>query len=251
VLTATGGRRAENVIEKVRLVKSREEIAWLEKAGALTDAAIEAAAAVIRPGARDYDIAAASVGTLTAGGSEFFCIDPIVCAGWRSGTPHSNRGGSIVEAGDPVFLEMGATLARYTCPIMRTRVAGTPSPELAELAAYSSDCLAAMIDTIRPGVLARDVAAAGRKVLLPILDKVAFHHVYGYSLGIAYPPTWIENGYFFLMAHEETPIEAGMVFHLPLTLRRLGRYGAGFSEAVEVTAGGARIFSRLPRSLAG
>ncbi len=151
-----------------------------------------------------------------------------------------------------MFLEVGATLARYTCPIMRTRVEGKLSVELSELAAYSSDCLAAMIEVMRPGIRAMDVAAAGSKVLAPIIDRIVFHHVYGYSLGIAYPPTWIENGSFFLMADNPAPLEAGMmVFHLPLTLRSLGRFGAGFSEAVEITETGARVFSRLPRQLTG
>ena len=108
-----------------------------------------------------------------------------------------------------------------------------------------------MIDAMRPGARACDVAEEGRKVLAPILDRVAFHHVYGYSLGISYPPTWIENGFFFLMPHNKAMLEPGMVFHLPLTLRLLGRFGAGFSEAVEITATGARAFSVIERSLMG
>ena len=41
-----------------------------------------------------------------------------------------------------------------------------------------------------------------------------------------------------------------MVFHLPLTLRKLGEYGAGFSETIIVTETGAEPLSRLPRQLA-
>ena len=40
-----------------------------------------------------------------------------------------------------------------------------------------------------------------------------------------------------------------MVFHLPLMLRVLGQYGAGFSEAVIVTENRAEVLSKLPRSL--
>jgi Xaa-Pro dipeptidase len=92
--------------------------------------------------------------------------------------------------------------------------------------------------------------AVGRKVLEPILDQIVFHHVYGYSLGIGFPPTWIENPYFLLVAENEAPLRSGMVFHLPLMLRLLGRFGAGFSEAVEITQDGPRIFSRTKRRLA-
>ena len=40
-----------------------------------------------------------------------------------------------------------------------------------------------------------------------------------------------------------------MVFHLPLTLRRLGEYGAGFSETVIITEDGNESLSTIPRSL--
>ena len=106
------------------LAPGGEEIWWVREAHS-TGTIRRHLVAVPLSGAAATDAAAIRE---IAGGSDFFCIDPIVCVGWRSGTPHSNRGGSVVAEGDPVFLEMGATLARYTCPIMRTRVAGKPSP---------------------------------------------------------------------------------------------------------------------------
>ena len=40
-----------------------------------------------------------------------------------------------------------------------------------------------------------------------------------------------------------------MVFHLPLTLRVLGKYGAGFSETKIINDNGIEIMSKLPRSI--
>ena len=53
----------------------------------------------------------------------------------------------------------------------------------------------------------------------------------------------------YLSADNHNPLVEGMVFHLPLTLRRLGEYGAGFSETVIIGADGAQPLSRLPRTL--
>ena len=39
------------------------------------------------------------------------------------------------------------------------------------------------------------------------------------------------------------------MFHLPLTLRKLGEHGAGFSETVIITADGAESLSKIPRTL--
>jgi Xaa-Pro aminopeptidase len=53
-----------------------------------------------------------------------------------------------------------------------------------------------------------------------------------------------------LTERNPTPLEAGMVFHLPMNLRVKGQYGAGHSEAVVVTEAGGEILSKLPRELA-
>ena len=81
-------------------------------------------------------------------------------------------------------------------------------------------------------------------------NQIAFHDLFGYPVGIGYPPNWIENPAFYLGADNYNPLQAGMVFHPPLTLRRLGEYGAGFSETLIVTETGAEPLSKLPRQLA-
>ena len=100
-----------------------------------------------------------------------------------------------------------------------------------------------------PGITASDVARAASEVLKPIRDKIAFHDLYAYPVGIGFPPNWIENPAFYLSVDNHARIDAGMVFHLPLTLRILGQYGAGFSETLIVTETGAETLSTLPRSL--
>ena len=52
-----------------------------------------------------------------------------------------------------------------------------------------------------------------------------------------------------LPANNSNQIESGMVFHLPLTLRVLGEYGAGFSETIIINDNGIEIMSKLPRSI--
>ena len=132
---------------------------------------------------------------------------------------------------------------------MRTVTSNTPSKAIQELADYSNACVEAIVNTIKPGIAASDVAAAGRKALEPIREKIAFHDLYAYPVGIGFPPNWIENPAFYLSADNNNPLEAGMVFHLPLTLRVLGQYGAGFSETLIITNSGAETMSSLPRTL--
>jgi Xaa-Pro aminopeptidase len=172
-----------------------------------------------------------------------------VCVGWRAGAPHSNRGGEKVRDGDPVWLEFGGCFARYTAPIMRCGVAGKPSDELKELADTSNAVIDAILPKLRAGTPASAVAAAGRRAIEPILDKIAFHHHYGYSVGLSFAPSWRDSGHYVINAKNDRPLAAGMVFHLPMMLRVKGRFGAGFSETVIIREGPPEILSHQPRSL--
>ena len=237
------------IVENIRLVKSAAEHGYIRAAATITDAGSKAASEAVKEGASDFEIAAAAQNALALADSEFYSLEPIICVSWRASAPHSPRGGTRVQSGDSVFVELSGVKGRYHSPLMRTTAAGTPKPEVRELADYSNAVVETLVQTIKPGILGSDVAAAGKKVLAPIRDKIAFHDLYAYPVGIGFPPNWIENPAFYLSADNHNPLKEGMVFHLPLTLRRLGEYGAGFSETVIIGPNGAEPLSTLPRSL--
>ena len=249
LLSQLNGEPTKGLIEKLRLVKSSAEQQYVREAAAITDAGVKAAVAAIAVGKDDHEIGEAAGSALLTHKSEFLALEPIICVGWRSGAPHSPRGGTRVEPGDPVFIELSGVRARYHSPLMRTVSADSPRDGLQELADYSNACVEKIVDTIKPGITASDVALAASEVLKPIRDKIAFHDLYAYPVGIGFPPNWIENPAFYLSVDNHARIDAGMVFHLPLTLRILGQYGAGFSETLIVTETGAETLSTLPRSL--
>jgi Xaa-Pro dipeptidase len=237
------------IVEGVRVVKSAEEIAVIREAAAITDRGMKAALEAVREGALDHDVAAEGTRALVAGGSHYMCIEPIVAVGPKAGLAHSTYGGTRVGPGDTVFIELGACVHRYTAPLMRTAVAGPPSDAMVRLAACSRGAIEAMLELMRPGARACDVAAAGRRAIAPVESDVVFHYIFGYSVGVGFPPSWLEESNFYLRSDNPAELRAGMVLHLPLTLRIFGRLGVGFSETVLVTPGGAEPLSALERSL--
>ena len=238
-----------NLVERVRLVKSSAEQAYLREAAVTTDAGTKAALDTVGEGVVDYDIAAAALEAMVRAGSEPIVSDPYVCVGWRTGAPHSNRRGTVARAGDPVFVELGGTRARYTAPMMRCAVLGEPSPEIRELADTSVRAHTALVGALKAGVTVSDVAAVGRAAVEPVLDRIVFHHTYGYPVGLSFPPIWLDCPHFPLYAGNTATLEAGMVFHVPVMLRVKGQYGVGCSETVIITEDGADVLSELPREL--
>jgi Xaa-Pro dipeptidase len=237
------------VVERVRLVKSEAEIALMREAAAITDNAVAAGFAAIAECRHDYEVAAAVAEALYRDGSDLVCWGPIVAAGYRGGLAHSSHNGYRIQRGDTVFIEVTGQRKRYTAPLMRTAVLEKPSGRQRKLADASAGAVAAIMAAAKAGTPARDIAAAGLKPLAPALDGVIFHHNFGYPVGIGYPPSWIETLGFFLRANNPEPVEAGMVFHLPMSLRVLGEFGICLSHTMLVTANGGVSLTQSPAVL--
>ncbi|MCW8977966.1 MAG: Xaa-Pro peptidase family protein, partial [Marinobacter sp.] len=119
------------LLKQIRIVKSDAEIRCLRESARITAEGFRAAVAAVQPGVTDNDIAAEGARALLAAGSEFMSMQPIVVTGRRSSVIHCNHKRTVVQKGDPVFLEFGSAWNRYTAPMMQTVVAGgEPSAEM-------------------------------------------------------------------------------------------------------------------------
>jgi Xaa-Pro dipeptidase len=240
---------AFGVVEGARLVKSEVEIALMREAAAITDRAVEAGFLAIADGRPDYEVEAAICGGLYRNGSDLVCWGPIVAAGYRGGLAHSSHNGYRMRTGDIVFIEVTGQRKRYTAPLMRTAIIGKPSAQQRRIADASAGAVAAILATARAGTPACDIAAAALKPIAPVLDKVIFHHNFGYPVGVGYPPSWIETLGFFLRSNNAAPVEAGMVFHLPMSLRVAGEFGICLSHTMLVTPDGGEALTKTSATL--
>ena len=69
-------------------------------------------------------------------------------------------------------------------------------------------------------------------------------------VGLGYPPSWIETLGFFIRTDNPAPLEAGMIFHLPMSLRVAGRLGICLSQTMLVTPDGGVPLTSTPARLA-
>ena len=213
---------ARRVLWETRLHKSPAEIALLREVAAMTDAGVHAVEDALAEGVTDFDLAAAASEAMLRAGSEHFSIQPIVAIGPRAGIPHSESAGYRLRRGEGVFLEIGACRHRYTAPVMRTLVLGAP---------------------------ASDIARAGQAVIDADPTDILFHRFFGYPVGFGVPPSWLESLAFHIQARNDELLDAGMVFHVPLSLRHLGERGVGMSQTIEITSAGAVALSSVPARL--
>jgi Xaa-Pro aminopeptidase len=236
------------MVAECRLVKSPAELAYQRQAAQMADHAMRAALEALRPGISEVEVAGRAAKALGDAGSEYAAIPPMCASGRRSALVHAMPKRLTMGLGDVVCLELGASVHRYHAIVMRTAVLGRPGQRLREVHDCTAEGLQAALAAAVPGAKADAPDTACNQVLAR-LDLVRRRcHRIGYSIGVAYPPGWLEP--MTLVAGDPHTLAAGMSFSLEpnLTLQDEG-FGIKLGETVECTADGAVSLSRLPHEL--
>ena len=253
ILRSRGFTAADSdyLVERARLVLSAEEIGCLDEAGRVADAGTRAAAAEAgRAGATDSSVAAAIAEALYRDADSPSVWGPVAATGRRGGIPHATWVNRPIAEGT-TFVEYAGTHKRYHAPLMRTLLKGPLDPADAVLAELARAAVQAVLESVRPGVLCSEVAARASEAIAPLPEDVMFHHLFGYPVGLAHKPHWMDGAPFYLSGSNHAPLQAGMAFHIPGSFRSFGRAGVGLSQTFVVEDGGARVVTHGAADLIG
>jgi Xaa-Pro dipeptidase len=232
------------LVDRLRLVKSAEEQAFMRKAACVTEAAASAAIATIADGVAEREVAAECLAAMTRAGGHPPGFGPFIRPGNRLGEEHATWGDGTYRDGDLVFLELAGCVSRYHAPLGRIVRLGAPSDADAAMAQLSRKAFAAVLEALRPGNQARDVYAVWQAVVNDAgLSHYRRHHC-GYAVGIGFPPSWTGgNSVTGLRRDSNLAIEIGMSFHILSWLMGTGRGDDFISNTVLVTEEGAEVLT--------
>lgn len=235
------------IVEEGRIRKSDAEIAVMRKAAAATEAGMTAGLAASVAGATENDVAAAISSAMFRAGGEFPAVMPYVTAGPRTMIGHATWEGRTIAPDDHVFLEVGGCYRRYHTAMMRTAVNGRLTDSMHHAQETMKHALAELRSRMRPGMTVGEVndlthrIISGNQVGAQLITRA------GYSIGIAFPPSWDEGYILSLMSDNLTPLEPGMTFHiLPWMWGVDGDKTVGISDTVRITETGCESFFTLP-----
>jgi Xaa-Pro aminopeptidase len=175
--------------QRLRLVKSEEEIGWLRRASALTDDAILAVARAAVPGVSDVELVAAGEAAYRPRGGlpRIMFLRSMAMAAPSGCLPAQNPSMRRLEHGDVVITELSASYWGYTGQIQRVICVGAePTPEWARLHEVARAAYDAIAGTLRSGATEADVlraAAPIREAGYAIYDDL----VHGYGVDIQPP----------------------------------------------------------------
>jgi Xaa-Pro dipeptidase len=210
-------------------VKSPREIAYLRTAALHARAGLDAARRTLRPGITEVALAAAVEGAMRGAGSDYWSIPTELASGPRSPGGHATPRERVIEAGDLVHLEFAGVARRYHAAAIHTMAAGEPSRRARELYHFARESLRAGIAASHPGACVADVEEASLEPLRKVGLEGAALMRFGYGIGIAYPPIWLES--LQISRGFATLLEPGMVFVLHAYLQLL-------DEGIGVIQGG-------------
>lgn len=114
------------LIEKIRLIKTEQEINIIKVACEIADHAFTHILDFIKPGKTELEVSNELEFFMRKQGATQSSFDTIVASGLRSALPHGVATNKVIEKGDFVTLDYGALYNGYISDITRTVAVGEP-----------------------------------------------------------------------------------------------------------------------------
>ncbi|MGH8944069.1 MAG: M24 family metallopeptidase [Acidimicrobiia bacterium] len=236
--------------QRLRLVKSLEEIERLEVAAKLSDLAVEAIAADARVGMDERRLAAIMESVYLAEGGtnhiHYFAAtsmaDPDVCV------PSQFQSTRRLQAGDVLFCEISAAFWGYAGQVLRSfTIEADPTPLYADLHAAADAAFDAIAAVTRAGTHVRDLVEASS-----VIEEMGFtiydDLVHGYGGG--YLPPVLGSRSRPNLPTPDMVLEEGMVLVIqPNVITTDEKAGVQTGQLVVVTDDGYRSLHDVPRGL--
>ena len=234
---------ASQVLGPLRERKAPDEVEALRAAGAAIDRVHRRMAEWLRPGRTERAVGRDIAEAILAEGhaSADFTI---VASGPNGASPHHEVSDRVVEAGEPVVVDIGGTTPDgYCSDSTRTYVVGEPPVDFVALYAVLQAAQEAAVAAVRPGVPAESVDAAARDLITTAGYGEAFLHRTGHGIGIlTHEDPYIVGG-------NTDQLQPGMAFSVEPGIYLAGRYGARIEDIVVVTDTGVERLNTTTREL--
>ncbi len=172
------------LVEKIRLIKTEQEIKILKAAANIADAAFEHIITYIKPGKTELEVSNELEFFMRKQGASSSSFDIIVASGLRSALPHGVATDKIIETGDFVTLDFGALYNGYVSDLTRTVSVGEPSNELKEIYQIVLDAQIKSLAEIKPGMSGIEADAVARDYIKAKGFGDAFGHSLGHGIGL-------------------------------------------------------------------
>jgi Xaa-Pro aminopeptidase len=231
-----------DAIPAMRSIKSRHEVAMIERAVEITRIGFAATIAALRPGMTEFDVQETLEHAYRTNGSRRPAFGTIAGSGRNSTVLHYRANDAPLEDGDLICIDSGAAFGGYGADVTRTvPVGGRFTPRQREIYDVVHAALGAATRAVKPGVRIAELDTLARAVVTKAGLGDAFIHGIGHHLGLETHD-----------AAPDAPLKAGAVITIePGVYIPDEKIGVRIEDDVLVTRDGHRVLTaKIPRRAA-
>jgi len=240
---------SQSVIEeRLRSVKSDEEIKLIEQACQIAGEGMKAAAESLKPGITELEVASLAEHKMIKLGSDRPLHTTGVASGLRTGLVHAFATRKEIVAGEMVSIDLGAVFQGYCSDLARTFVVGEPGEDTRKAFNVFRNVQDKLIENLRPGLAVDEAQALPREYAKAAGYSMVGHTGHNIGLGIEERP-------FLMGAASPAPnskIEKNNVlafFQGSIKHEGVVNLGIRLEDSVLITGTGAKLLTDYPREL--
>lgn len=172
------------LVEKLREVKTEEEIEIIQEAVNITEKAYDYILGFVKLGVTEIEVANELDFYMRGLGATGVSFDTIVASGVRSAMPHGVASDKIIEEGDMVTIDFGCYYKGYTSDMTRTFAVGDPGEKLKEIYEIVLEANKRVTEAAKAGMTGAELDAVARDYITEQGYGDAFGHTTGHGIGL-------------------------------------------------------------------
>jgi Xaa-Pro dipeptidase len=180
------------LITKLRVIKSNEELVYVKQAAELADRALDEAWKYAKAGANEAKILAEMQRAVLEGGGDYPANEYIIGSGDNALLCRYQAEKRNLSNIDQLSLEWAGTYKHYHSAMFRTIPIGKADPKHIKMHEACVEALTNCVNTLVPGKTAGEVFDAHAKTFDDLGFNKARMNACGYSLGSTFSPNWMD-----------------------------------------------------------
>jgi Xaa-Pro aminopeptidase len=232
----------EDFVESMRMQKDAEEIAQIKKAVAVADETWAYISKWLQPGMTELQVAWEVESYMRTHGAERLSFDTIVASGPNSAKPHARPSDRVIQAGEPVTLDLGCVVNGYCSDLTRTVCLGEPVDE--QYMKIWNTVLHAQ-QTALKNAKAGMTGEAADKLARDVIVEVGYGDYFGHGLGHSLGLVIHENPrYSYTYPHE---VPANVIMTIEPGIYIPGWGGVRIEDLVVIRDDGLEVLTRASK----
>lgn len=231
------------IIDDLRMIKDKEEIAFLREASRLNDQAMEKLVREISDPYSEQDLNKKLREIYREIGADDVSFEPIIGFGANAADPHHVCDNTKLREGDGIVIDIGCLKDNYCSDMTRTVFYKSVSEKAKEIYHIVQEANEKAKDFVKPGTRFCDVDHAARKIIEDAGYGKYFNHRTGHSIGIEiHEPGDVSEV-------NTNLLKPGMVFSIEPGIYLPGEVGVRIEDLVVVTENGCEVLNHYDRNL--